>query len=62
MHVVVGEDSEPFLHEGAQALLELLPQATHQVLPGLDHSAFWTAPEPIADLIVAAARGTAARR
>ena len=62
VHVVVGENSEPFLHDGARALVELLPRATHEVLPGQDHSAFWTGPESMSDLIVDAVRGTAARR
>lgn len=40
MHVLVGEDSEPFFHEGAQALVDLVLSATYATLPGQDHSAF----------------------
>lgn len=46
--VVVGEGSEPFFHDGARALVELLPRASYRVLPGQDHSAFWTAPDAVA--------------
>lgn len=48
VHVVVGENSEAFFHEGAQALVALLPNATYATLPGQDHSAFWMAPDSIA--------------
>jgi pimeloyl-ACP methyl ester carboxylesterase len=62
VQVVVGENSEPFLHEGAHALVELLPQATYQVLQGQDHSAFWMAPDTMADMIADVAHGVGARR
>jgi pimeloyl-ACP methyl ester carboxylesterase len=48
IQVVVGEGSEPFFHAGAQALAELLPNTRYRPLPGLDHSAFWVAPEAVA--------------
>lgn len=47
--VVAGENSEPFFHEGAQALVSLLPNAVHEELAGQDHSAFWMAPDRIAE-------------
>ena len=49
--VVVGGDSEPFFHEGAKALVGLLPHATYLPLPGQDHSAFWMAPDAVASSI-----------
>ncbi|WP_375000359.1 alpha/beta fold hydrolase [Aeromicrobium sp. CTD01-1L150] len=49
VHVVVGENSEPFVLEGANALAEILPRVTIEVLPGQDHSAFWLAPGDVAD-------------
>jgi pimeloyl-ACP methyl ester carboxylesterase len=61
VHVVVGENSEPFLHEGAQALVELLPHATYAVLEGLDHSAFWMAPEALAGVVADTVLAPAAR-
>jgi hypothetical protein len=50
--VVVGENSPAFFHEGAQALVDLLPTATLRVLPGQDHGAFWAAPDVLADMVV----------
>lgn len=50
-HVVVGENSEPFFHAGAEALVQLLPRGTYRVLPGQDHSAFWMAPDVVASSI-----------
>jgi pimeloyl-ACP methyl ester carboxylesterase len=47
----VGENSEPFFHEGARALADLLPTARYLVLPGQDHSALWTAPGALVDSI-----------
>lgn len=49
--VQVGENGEPFIHEGAHALAELLPHVTVEVLPGLDHSAFWMTPAPVAESV-----------
>jgi pimeloyl-ACP methyl ester carboxylesterase len=52
VEVVVGENSPAFFHEGAQALVDLLPPSTLRVLPGQDHGAFWAAPAVLADMIV----------
>ncbi|RIQ24562.1 alpha/beta fold hydrolase [Jiangella rhizosphaerae] len=52
--VAVGADSEPFFHAGAQALVDQLPRGRYENLPGVDHSAFWTAPDAIAASIAAA--------
>jgi pimeloyl-ACP methyl ester carboxylesterase len=49
--VVVGEGSEPFFHAGAQALAELLSNATYRTLPAQDHSVFWMAPDAVASSI-----------
>lgn len=49
--VLVGENSEPFMVEGAHALADVLPHVTVEVLPGLDHSAFWMTPGPVADSV-----------
>ncbi|MGH4016472.1 MAG: alpha/beta fold hydrolase [Pseudonocardiaceae bacterium] len=54
VHVLVGENSAPFFHEGAQALVDLLPSATYATLPGQDHSAFWMAPDAVADSVTRA--------
>ena len=43
--------SEPFFHDGARALAELLPRATYRTLPGQDHSAFWMAPDVVASSV-----------
>ena len=45
--VVVGEGSEPFFHDGARALVKLLPRATYRILAGQDHTAFWMAPDAV---------------
>lgn len=50
--VVVGENSPSFFHSGAQALVDLLPAGSYQVLNGQDHSAFWMAPEVITQAII----------
>lgn len=52
--VAVGENSEPFFHAAAQALVAQLPNGRYESLPGLDHSAFWTAPDAVAASVVAA--------
>ncbi|WP_116951053.1 alpha/beta fold hydrolase [Jiangella endophytica] len=49
--VLVGEHGEPFVHEGAHALADVLPHVTVETLPGLDHSAFWMAPGPVAESV-----------
>ncbi|PZF86233.1 alpha/beta fold hydrolase [Jiangella anatolica] len=58
--VAVGGDSEPFFHSGAEALVAQLPRGRYEVLPGQDHSAFWTAPDVVTASVVAALRATAA--
>lgn len=57
--VAVGENSEPFFHTGAQALVAQLPRGRYENLPGLDHSAFWTAPDGVAASMVSALAATA---
>lgn len=47
--VAVGGNSEEFIRTGARALAAVLPNATVLPLPDHDHSAFWMAPEPVAD-------------
>jgi hypothetical protein len=34
---MVGGNSEPFFHSGAQALVENLPNAQHRILEGQEH-------------------------
>ncbi|WP_408897419.1 alpha/beta fold hydrolase [Nocardioides sp. R1-1] len=46
--VAVTEQGEEFIRRGAAALAQLLPQVSVLALPGLDHSAFWVTPEPVA--------------
>ncbi|MBD0384794.1 alpha/beta fold hydrolase [Paenibacillus sedimenti] len=46
--VAVGGNGEDFIREGANALSAILPNVTVLTLPGHDHSAFWMAPEPVA--------------
>ncbi|MFC7548510.1 alpha/beta fold hydrolase [Plantactinospora sp. GCM10030261] len=48
---VVGANSPEFFHAGAKQLVDLLPNAEFLVLPDQDHSAFWMAPQVIADHI-----------
>ena len=57
--VVVGEGSEAFFHDGARALVELLPRASYRVLPGQDHSAFWMAPDAVAASVAGFLQATA---
>jgi pimeloyl-ACP methyl ester carboxylesterase len=57
--VAVGENSEPFFHAAAEALVAQLPRGRYENLPGLDHSAFWTAPDAIAASVVTALPTTA---
>ena len=47
--VAVGGNGEAFIREGANALAAILPNVTVLTLPDHDHSAFWMAPEPVAD-------------
>ncbi|UYO95648.1 alpha/beta hydrolase [Microbacterium sp. M28] len=49
--VAVGSNGEGFIRAGAQALAALLPHVTVLTLEGQDHSAFWMAPEPVAEQI-----------
>jgi pimeloyl-ACP methyl ester carboxylesterase len=46
--VAVGENTESYFHDGAKALVELLPNAHYVVLEGLDHGAFWVGADKIA--------------
>jgi pimeloyl-ACP methyl ester carboxylesterase len=45
--VAIGGNSEPYFHDGARALADLLPQVSVETLPGQDHGALWMAPEAI---------------
>lgn len=47
--VAVGGNSEDFIRNAAGALAAILPNATVLTLPDHDHSAFWMAPEPVAE-------------
>lgn len=47
--VAVGSEGEEFIRRGAAALAALLPNVTVLTLEGQDHSAFWIAPEPVAE-------------
>ncbi|MGC7097773.1 alpha/beta fold hydrolase [Amycolatopsis lurida] len=47
--VAVGGNGEDFIREGAHALAGILPNVTVLTLDGHDHSAFWMAPEPVAE-------------
>jgi pimeloyl-ACP methyl ester carboxylesterase len=47
--VAVGGDGEAFMRTGAEALAAILPNVTVLTLADHDHSAFWTAPEPVAE-------------
>ncbi|WP_443172163.1 alpha/beta fold hydrolase [Nonomuraea sp. KM90] len=47
--VAVGGNGEAFIRAGAQALAAILPNVTVLTLADQDHSAFWMAPEPVAD-------------
>lgn len=46
--VAVGGDGEAFIREAADALAALLPNVTVLTLPDHDHSAFWMAPDAVA--------------
>jgi pimeloyl-ACP methyl ester carboxylesterase len=45
--VMAGEKSEPFMHKGAQALVEALPSAQHRALAGQGHAADSAALAPV---------------
>jgi pimeloyl-ACP methyl ester carboxylesterase len=47
--VAVGGNGEEFIRAGADALAAILPNATVLTLLDQDHSAFWMAPEPVAE-------------
>lgn len=47
--VITGENSEPFFHDGAKALVRDLPNARHYVLAGQDHA---VAPSALAPVLV----------
>ncbi|MFE0557561.1 alpha/beta fold hydrolase [Paenibacillus sp. NPDC058910] len=46
--VMTGENSGSIFHGAASALVDLLPQCEHRMLPGQDHSAVVMAPEVLA--------------
>lgn len=54
--VAVGGNGEEFIRRGAAALAALLPNVTVLTLEGQDHSAFWIAPEPVAEQLRAFVR------
>ncbi|GAA3466202.1 alpha/beta fold hydrolase [Nonomuraea roseola] len=47
--VAVGGNGEAFIRAGADALAAILPNVTVLTLPDHDHSAFWMAPEAVAE-------------
>jgi pimeloyl-ACP methyl ester carboxylesterase len=47
MLVMVGGNSEAFFHGAAQALINILPQAQHRILPGQDHAVTSEALAPV---------------
>lgn len=51
--VMTGEKSDSYFQDAAQALLQLLPSAEHQILPGQDHSAVMMASNILADQMIA---------
>lgn len=51
--VMVGSKSEAFFHNGAKALVELLPHGQYSALEGRDHSAVLMASKSIADMVEA---------
>ena len=48
--VLTGGNSEAFFHNGAQALVDSLPEAGHRILEGQDHAA---SPEVVAPVLIA---------
>lgn len=49
--VAIGSESDDVFRTGAAALAAIQPNVTVLTLPGHDHSAFWMAPEPVAEQI-----------
>lgn len=49
--VITGSKSEPFLHRGAAALVDVLPCARAQALEGANHSAVVAAPKKLAAVV-----------
>jgi hypothetical protein len=47
--VIVGGNSEPFIHDGAQALVNDMPDAQRRILEGQDHA---VSPEALAPVLV----------
>lgn len=47
--VIVGGNSDPFFHDGAQALIHDLPNATYRILEGQDHAVAPSALAPVLD-------------
>lgn len=47
--MAVGGNGEAFIRAGVDALSAILPNVTVLALPDHDHSAFWMAPEPVAE-------------
>jgi hypothetical protein len=47
--VVVGENSEPYFHNGAQTLVNDLPYAKRHILVGQDHA---VAPAALAPVLI----------
>jgi pimeloyl-ACP methyl ester carboxylesterase len=45
--VIVGGNSEPFFHNGAQALVDSMPNAQRRILEGQDHAVSATALAPV---------------
>lgn len=50
--IMIGENSEPYFHEAAKSLAELLPLAIYETLSGQDHSAVMMAPNVLANAVV----------
>ncbi len=55
--VLTGEKSEAFFHNGARALVDLLPNAEHRILEGQHHGSVVMSPKVIAGELVAFFRG-----
>lgn len=52
IRIMVGGKSEPFFHNGARALTEIVPTAQYCSLEGRDHSAILMAPQALANATV----------
>jgi len=57
--LLTGEDSQPFLKAGAQALDRALPDSRIDTLPGQQHVAMYTAPNLFADEVLRFLKGPA---